>query len=191
MIFTAITGSIGCGKTTISDILRRFGYLVYDADKWVKHLYYRKDFLKIIRAEFPQVFDGVFFNKRKLRTFVFDNPERLKKLEMLIHPFLTKKLRKIIRKNNNVGIVFFDVALLYELGWDKFFDYVVLADVDYETQRLRVMARDKISAEDFDKINKLQMSRDEKILRSDFIIDTGVDINKLRKSVVNLLGELK
>ena len=43
----------------------------------------------------------------------------------------------------------------------------------------------------FDKINKLQMSRDEKILRSDFIIDTGVDINKLRKSVVNLLGELK
>lgn len=86
---------------------------------------------------------------------------------------------------------FFDVALLYELGWDKFFDYVVLADVDYETQRLRVMARDKISAEDFDKINKLQMSRDEKILRSDFIIDTGVDINKLRKSVVNLLGELK
>lgn len=191
MIFTAITGSIGCGKTTISDILRRFGYLVYDTDKWVKHLYYRKDFLKIIRAEFPQVFDGEFFNKRKLRTFVFDNPERLKKLEMLIHPFLTKKLRKIIRKNNNVGIVFFDVALLYELGWDKFFDYVVLADVDYETQRLRVMARDKISAEDFDKINKLQMSRDEKILRSDFIIDTGVDINKLRKSVVNLLGELK
>ena len=84
MIFTAITGSIGCGKTTISDILRRFGYLVYDADKWVKHLYYRKDFLKIIRAEFPQVFDGEFFNKRKLRTFVFDNPERLKKLEMLI-----------------------------------------------------------------------------------------------------------
>ena len=137
------------------------------------------------------MFDGEFFNKRKLRTFVFDNPERLKKLEMLIHPFLAKKLRKIIRKNNNVGIVFFDVALLYELGWDKFFDYVVLADVDYETQRLRVMARDKISAEDFDKINKLQMSRDEKILRSDFIIDTGVDINKLRKSVVNLLGELK
>ena len=35
------------------------------------------------------------------------------------------------------------------------------------------------------------MSRDEKILRSDFIIDTGVDINKLRKSVVNLLGELR
>lgn len=191
MIFTAITGSIGCGKTTISDILRKFGYLVYDADKWVKHLYYRKDFLKMIRAEFPQVFDGEVFDKRKLRTFVFDNPEKLKELEMLIHPFLTRKLRKIIRKNNNEGIVFFDVALLYELGWDKFFDYVVLADVDYETQKLRVMARDKISAEDFGKINKLQMSREEKVQRSDFIIDTGVDINKLRKSVVNLLGELK
>lgn len=116
MIFTAITGSIGCGKTTISDILRRFGYLVYDADKWVKHLYYRKDFLKIIRAEFPQVFDGEFFNKRKLRTFVFDNPERLKKLEMLIHPFLAKKLRKIIRKNNNVGIVF--LMWPYYMNWD-------------------------------------------------------------------------
>ena len=63
MIFTAITGSIGCGKTTISDILRRFGYLVYDADKWVKHLYYRKDFLKIIRAEFLRCLTGSFLTR--------------------------------------------------------------------------------------------------------------------------------
>lgn len=79
---------------------------------------------------------------------------------MLISSFFNKNCVRLSVRII-MGIVFFDVALLYELGWDKFFDCVVLADVDYETQRLRVMARDKISAEDFDKINKLQMSRDE------------------------------
>jgi len=191
MIFTAITGSIGCGKTTISNILREQGYLVYDADKWVKYIYYRKEFLEVIRNNFPDAFDGNFFNKRKLRTLVFDNKERLKILENLIHPFLTERLRKIIRKNKNKDIVFFDVALLFENGWDKFFDFIILADVDKETQKLRVMKRDNISAEDFQKIDNIQMPMDEKKAKVDFVINTGVSMNKLRLNVLNVLEVLR
>ena len=187
MIFTAITGSIGCGKTTISNILRKHGYLVYDADKWVKYIYYKRDFLDIIKKNFPESFEKGFFNKRKLRTLVFDNSEKLKILENLIHPYLTKKLRKIIRQNRNDGLVFFDVALLYENGWDKFFDFIILADVDKETQKVRVMKRDNISAEDFEKIDKIQMPMEEKKEKVDFIINTGVDMNKLHQKVLKVL----
>ena len=42
MKFVAITGSIGCGKTTIAQMLRKQGFFVFDADKWVKHIYYNK-----------------------------------------------------------------------------------------------------------------------------------------------------
>ncbi len=190
MILTAITGSIGCGKTTISNILRKQGYLVYDIDKWVKYLYYKKDFLTVIKMYFPEVFADGIFNKRQLRTLVFNTPDKLKILEGIIHPFLTSRLRQIIRKNRNEGLVFVDVALLYEMGWDKYFDYVILADVDYETQKGRVIARDKISAADFEKINKLQMLREEKIKRVDFVINTGVSENSLRKSVLAVIEEL-
>ena len=66
MIFVGITGSIGCGKTTISNVLRNLGYLVYDADKWVKILYFDKKFLSQIQKKFPETFvDGVF-NKKML-----------------------------------------------------------------------------------------------------------------------------
>ena len=68
MILTAITGSIGCGKTTLANILREQGYLVYDIDKWVKYLYFDKRFLSIIQKFFPETFENNVFNKRKLRT---------------------------------------------------------------------------------------------------------------------------
>lgn len=191
MKLVAITGSIGCGKTTISDILRSLGYFVYDIDKWVRNLYYRADFLAVIRKKFPEVFVGNVFDKKKLRELVFDNPAKLRELEALIHPFLTQKMRRIIRKRVNKGIVFIDVALLFELKWDKFCYSVVLADTDYETQKQRVMRRDNISADDFDKINKQQMSREVKKMKADIIIDTGVGKNKLRRNVVELVKVLE
>ena len=187
MIFTAITGSIGCGKTTISNILREQGYLVYDVDKWVKYIYYKKSFLNVIKLYFPEVFDGDNFDKRKLRNIVFSDKNKLKILEEIIHPFLKNRLKKIIRCNKNKGLVFVDVALLFEMGWDKYFDIILLADVDEDTQRERVMKRDNITADDFDKINNIQMPMDEKRKKVDFIINTGVSINKLRKDILNML----
>ncbi len=191
MILTAITGSIGCGKTTISDVLRNQGFLVYDIDKWVKLLYYKNNFLNIVQNNFPQVFEGKQLNKRKLRQLVFNDYSKLKILESLIHPFLERKLRNIIRRNKNDGLVFVDVALLFEMEWDKYFDYIVLADVEYEKQKERVMKRDNISAEDFEKINKLQMPRDEKIKRVDFIVNTDVTRGELAKQLFEVIRNIQ
>ena len=191
MILTAITGSIGCGKTTLSDILRGQGFLVYDIDKWVKYIYYKKSFLNVIKKIFPEVFiDGVF-NKRELRNLVFNNPQKLKLLESIIHPFLEKRFRRIIRFNKNRGLVFVDVALLFEMGWDKYFDFILLADVEKEIQKKRVMQRDNITAEDFEKIDKIQMPMEEKREKVDFIINTGIEKKKLTKSVLEVLEVLK
>lgn len=191
MILTAITGSIGCGKTTISDVLREQGFLVYDIDKWVKLLYFKNDFLAVVRNYFPQAFsaDGEF-NKKVLRNLVFNNPDKLKLLENLIHPFLTKRLKKIIRKNKNDGLVFVDAALLFEMGWDKYFDYIIVADVDYEEQKKRVMERDNICAADFEKINRIQMPQDEKVRKADFVINTGGTKGQLIRNILCVIEGL-
>lgn len=191
MIFTAITGSIGCGKTTIANILREQGFLVYDIDKWVKYLYYKKSFLNVVKLYFPEVFDGDNFDKKKLRNVVFSDKNKLKILEGIIHPLLREKLKKIIRRNKNKGLVFVDVALAFEMGWDKYFDFILLADVDEDIQRERVMKRDKITADDFNKINEKQMPMKEKRKKVDLIINTGVSINKLKKNILEITEGLK
>ena len=117
MKIIAITGSIGCGKSFLANIIRSLGYVVYDADKWVKYLYYRPAFLKVIKQNFPEVFDANgTFNKRKLRNLVFNNNQELKRLEKLVHPFLKQKLLNVIRKNSQTNrVFFFDAALLQEM----------------------------------------------------------------------------
>ena len=55
MKLVAITGSIGCGKTTIAKIVGKLGYTVFDVDGWVRRLYFKKDFIKVIQEHFPAV----------------------------------------------------------------------------------------------------------------------------------------
>lgn len=191
MAFVAITGSIGCGKTTISNILRDMGYLVYDVDAWCRELYFKNDFLEVIKKNFPETFNNGIFNKRELRKIVFDDVKKLKLLESLTHPYLTKKLLDSVCDYNGNDIIFTDVALLYEMGWEQYFDKVVLADVEYEIQKNRVMKRDNISGEDFDKINNIQMKRDEKIKKVDFIVDTGCSEEELIVKIKKLIKDIK
>ncbi|MFR1673451.1 MAG: dephospho-CoA kinase [Alphaproteobacteria bacterium] len=192
MKLAAITGSIGCGKTTLSKIVRRLGYVVYDIDGWVRRLYYQKDFIKVIAAHFPEVMEGEKVNKRKLRNLVFGDNARLKVLESLIHPFLKQTLMNVRRRNAcRADLFFMDVALLFEMGWDKYCDYIVVADVDYETQKMRVMRRDNISAADFDKINRIQMDNAAKKVLADVIIDTDKPINLLKVELLAMIEEIE
>lgn len=192
MKLAAITGSIGCGKTTLSKIVRRLGYVVYDIDGWVRRLYYQKDFIKVIAAHFPEVMEGEKVNKRKLRNLVFGDDARLKVLESLIHPFLKQTLMNVRRRNaRRADLFFMDVALLFEMGWDKYCDYIVVADVDYETQKMRVMRRDNISAADFDKINRIQMDNAAKKVLADVIINTDKPINLLKVELLAMIEEIE
>ena len=192
MKIIAITGSIGCGKTFLSNIIRSLGYVVFDADKWCKYLYYKPAFLKVIKQNFPEVFDADgSFNKRKLRNLVFNNNQELKRLEKLIHPFLKQKLLNVIRKNAKTErVFFFDAALLYEMKWDIYCQAVILADVDKNIQKQRVMTRDRISAEDFEKIVSVQMDNEQKKQFADVVINTDNTENLLKAELIQIIEEL-
>lgn len=192
MKLVAITGSIGCGKTTIAKIINRLGYTVFDVDGWVRCLYFKKDFIKVIASHFPDVICEGHVNKRALRNIVFSNRKKLKLLESLIHPFLKITLKDFIRQNACRDDLFFiDVALLFEMSWEKYCDFIIVADVDYEIQKQRVMLRDKVSAEDFDKINDVQMSNKDKILRADVVVDTDKPQNLLKVELIDIIEGLE
>lgn len=188
MNLVAITGSIGCGKTTIAKQINNMGFTVFDIDGWVRRLYFQKDFISNIAKIFPSVIENNKVNKRKLRNIVFSNNKELKKLEALIHPFLRKNLKKIMNRYAGIDDLFFiDVALLFEMGWDKYCDFIIVADVDYNIQKNRVMKRDNISADDFDKINNVQMSQENKKKLADIVVDTDKSANLLKMDLINII----
>lgn len=192
MILAAITGSIGCGKTTLAKIANELGYTVFDIDGWVRRIYFDKDFLQELDKVFPNIVSDGVADKRKLRNLVFSDNNKLKLLESLIHPFLKENLKKVIRNNAKSDDVFFiDVALLFEMGWDKYCDIVIVADVDPEIQKQRVMKRDNISEEDFDKINNVQMKNEYKKDLADVIIDTNNSLNLLKKEMIFVIKGLE
>lgn len=191
MQIVAITGSIGCGKTTLAGIVKEMGYVVYDVDKWCRQLYFEAEFLEKIGQIFPLSFENGVFNKRKLRNYVFANPSELRKLEKLTHPFLKKKFLKTIHRDaKSRHIIFVDVAILFEMGWDKYCTYIILADTDYETQKKRVMERDHISAEDFEKIVNQQMSNEDKKYMSDTVVETNQAKGRLKARLISIIEEL-
>ena len=192
MILAAITGSIGCGKTTLAHIFKKLGYPVFDADAWVRRLYQKPAFIKVVLQNFPGAQTNGAFDKRKLRLLVFDDVKQLQKLEGLIHPFLKEQLKNVIRKNaRKDGLFFLDVALLFELGWDKYCDFVITVNVDEKTQKQRVMQRDKVSETHVEKIIEKQMSQKEKVKRADWVVETNVPLNLLKVFALEIVNGLK
>ena len=191
MIIVGITGCIGCGKTFLGKIIKSLGYSVYNPDDWTRELYKKMFFLNIIKENFPTVFENEIFNKRKLRELVFNDGQQLNKLENIIYPILLEKFKKIIRKHaKKEDIIFFDVALLLEFGWDKFCDYIITAHASENVQKQRVILRDGIKDADFYKIIEKQISQKQKEEAADLVINTENKENLLKVELIKFIKEI-
>ncbi len=192
MKLVAITGFIGCGKTTLSEEVRSLGYPVLDVDGWVRRLYRNKKFVRQVALLFPAVAEGEGINKRKLRQIVFSDIKELQRLEGLIHPFLNEMLKEFIRKNAFYdGLLFLDVALLHKMGWNKYCYRVILADADERIQMQRVMRRDNISEREFRDIVAVQRKGIDGERTADAVIDTNRPKNVLRAELAKLITEFE
>ena len=122
---------------------------------------------------------------------MFNNNQELKRLEKLVHPFLKQKLLNVIRKNSQTNrVFFFDAALLFEMKWNIYCQSVILADVDKNIQKQRVMIRDNISAADFEKIVSVQIDNEQKKQFVNAVINTDKTENLLKIELIKIIEEL-
>ncbi|EPY2273818.1 dephospho-CoA kinase [Clostridium sporogenes] len=183
-----LTGGIGAGKSTISEMIKEKNIPVIDADK------ISREVLKLypeILIKVKEVFGKEFLDenghlkRREFGSYIFKNKNKRIEYENIIMPYITKETFQRIEelKKNKEPICVLDAPTLIEQGLYKYMDANILIWVDKNTQINRVVKRDGLSTgEVINRINA-QMSMEEKKKFVDYIIDNS-------KEIENTKGEL-
>jgi len=171
-IRVAITGNIGSGKSTFADYIYSKGYPVLNADNISKEILSSEQEGKsqIINEFGSDSFSDDKVNKKFLAAKVFLNPEKLIKLNSILHPKVLSNIDSLIEsKYKNNIVVFVEAALIYEIGMEINFDYVVLITADYEIRLQRSVVANNFTEEEFESRDNNQIPQDEKKKHADFI----------------------
>ena len=186
-----LTGGIGSGKSVVADIFRVHRFPVFDADMEAKFL--NDNSLEIRSQLIEQFGDEIYvenkLDRKKFSSLIFGDKEKLKVANSIIHPVLAKYFEKWCSKNNESALVVIDAAVLLEAGFNKFTDKVVTVLAPEELRIERVMKRDGVKRDKVIARMKHQMSEEEKIKLSDYVIYND-DKHSLIKQTDDLLEYL-
>lgn len=166
----ALTGSIGSGKSLVCSVFEHLNIPIFTADIQAKECYKDVFFLKEIAQEFGDyiVKDNVL-DKKELANIVFSDKEKLEKLNSMIHPKVLDKFL-LWREFQSAPYVILESAILFEIGWEKYFDKVICINTPKDIAIERVMIRDNISRQEVEIRMNNQLSIEEKCKRADFVI---------------------
>ncbi len=192
MLKIAITGSIATGKSLVQSILEEQGLIVLDADKVVHNLLANDEtIISNIRAAFGEhVFEDGKISRRKLANIIFKNPEQKKLIEIILHPEVQKEILRFFEKNKREKMVFVSVPLLYEVGWQKLFDYVIVVYADEKTQIKRLTERNSITEEEAVNLISFQLPQQEKLRLADLVIDNSKTIEATKIQIEYIIKKL-
>lgn len=181
-----ITGNIGSGKSAAAEIFRKNGYKVINADSIGHELYRREDIKTKVVKEFGQdILSNNEISRVKLKKIVFYNPEKLKKLNSIVHPEIIKKIKNKITHLNNVVI---DAALIVEVDFKC--DKLILITIDKDIQMKRLLKKGKYTKEEINNILTSQLPQEEKIKHADFIVDNSGSKEELEENIGKIIRAL-
>ena len=169
-----ITGSIACGKSTVSNYLREKGYTIIDADK-LGHIALTSDEVKEkLKKSFGlTILENNEISREKLGKLVFGNDENLKILNSIVHPYIRKIILQLQENHRDERFVFLDIALLFEAGFEDLVEKIIVVHVDEKIQLARLMSRNALSKEQAMFRIESQMSSKDKSILGNYVIDNG------------------
>lgn len=189
-LVVGITGGIGSGKSSVSKYLISLGYKVIDTDIISKEVAENKVFLESVRLVFgDEYIESGKLNRKKMGELVFNNKDANKKLTSLIHPIIKQKVIDEIRICNE-KVVFVDVPLLYESGFDDLCHKVICVYTNRDINIDRLMLRDQLTEDDAVVRINSQMDLDIKKQKAHFIIDNSLDLCYTYKQVDEVIIKL-
>lgn len=190
-----LTGSIGSGKSSVSNIFMKNNIKIIDADKIAREILDKGNTLKEIVDYFGiEVLDSNNnLDRKKLGNLVFSDANKLDKLNDITHPKIKEEIQKKIDDYESIDekIVILDIPLLIESHMTNMADLVLLITCNEDIQINRIMNRDNISKSEAIRRIKSQMNVEEKKKYADYIIDNSSTIEELEYSVKKFLNYLE
>jgi len=168
-----ITGGIGSGKTTVCKLFELLGIPVYYSDEESKKLLSEDATLKkqVVSLFGETVLDAEEnIDRKKLASIVFNNKEQLEKLNAILHPAVGMHFEQWLTKQN-APYILKEAAILFESGAYKQVDKVITVVAPLELKIQRTMKRDHATKEAVLSRISIQLSDEEKVKRSHFVIE--------------------
>jgi dephospho-CoA kinase len=186
-----LTGGIGSGKTMVAKYMQSQGIPVYFADDEAKKIMSTQEVIEAIKNEFGEEFiDSNAINREKLAQLVFNEKQKLERLNDIIHPKVKKHFEAWLHANKAVPFVVKEAAILFESGNNASCDLIITVIAPLETRIERVMARDKLDRSAVIKRIENQWTDEQRIAKSDFVIQN-ISIEDTYKQIDKILLFLK
>jgi len=180
-----LTGGICSGKSLALHSFKKLGFLTIDCDQLAREVVRpgQPAYKKIIRLFGREVLlSNRTLNRKKLAGIIFQNAVKRKKLEKFIHPEVLKKMNQHIQ-NSRARFIIVDVPLLFEAGWQKYFDLSILVWCSPSAQLNRLMKRDHLSGQEARFRLRSQMPMDKKRKCADFVLKNQGTTSQLKKQI--------
>ena len=170
-IKVGVTGAIGAGKTFVSSIFEKLGFPVFNSDieakKCMQSDVYLIEQIKVVFGD--KVYKNNILQKNILSEIIFNDNEKLKSLNHLIHPIVSKNFINWCGLQNS-DIIIKEAAILFESGSNNILDKIICVSAKENIRIKRVMSRDKCDKNHVLSIMSKQMTQKQKEKLSDFII---------------------
>ena len=181
MIKLGIIGGIGSGKSFIAKL---FKSPVFNADKEVNYLYKNsKNCFKKLKNQIPKFVKSFPISKKELIAAIDHNSANLKKISLIIHPLVRKKMNTFLKENKKNKIVILDIPLLVENKlYEK--DYI-LVFVDSKKSKVlnRLKKRQNYNANILKKLRENQVMLSKKRKLAKYIVDNNYSPNVMKKKI--------
>ncbi len=177
MLKVGLTGGLACGKSFVGEALAGYGCLLIQADELGHAVLARGG--EAYRPVVGEFGEGILdrtgeIDRRALAAQVFGSPQRLERLNSIVHPHVIRKEEEAMAEfaaREPHGIAVVEAAILIETGSHKRFDKIILVTCAEEQQIERAMRRGTVREDVVARLNR-QMPLAEKRKYADFVIDT-------------------
>lgn len=181
----AVTGGIASGKTTVCQMFKEMGAAVFFADEIVHELFSNRKLIEKIMSEFGEkILQNGQIDRNALGDLVFKDPQKLKRLEAILHPMVLDRIEEEYVKAKGLFFVA-EIPLLYEIGFEERFDIVVAVIADEKIAKKRFMAKG-FSEEEFERRSQRHLTPEEKAALAHFVLTNNGTLDHLRKEVLQL-----
>ena len=179
----AITGSIGSGKSTVTSYIAE-RYYTQSCDAINSELIENSE---TVREAFSDCYTDGKLDRKKMAQMIFHDVKAKEKLEGIMHPLILEEIRRNLLDHAEDAFCFVEVPLLFEAGWEAYFDLSLLVVCDEEILLQRLMEYRHMQKEDALSRLRSQMSLKEKAEKADHIIFNNGTLDDLYAQIEEFL----